>query len=170
MGRASQSGMGWGFICHPSFLTLHEGWHCPLLFGLCLLGVGFWTTKVSPKWGGGAQTVLSGCHGDAVGCHGAVPNRLLLLLGAPRAGGIIPDDVLQSYIPEGPHCLGWVIPAGDSMALFGCEIQEEEFEITLRNLGLPLGYSDMLLEGTGDLIPPLVWVQKVALTSSRLLQ
>lgn len=120
--------------------------------------------------GGGAQTVLSGCHGDAVGCHGAVPNRLLLLLGAPRAGGIIPDDVLQSYIPEGPHCLGWVIPAGDSMALFGCEIQEEEFEITLRNLGLPLAYSDMLLEGTGDLIPPLVWVQKVALTSSRLLQ
>lgn len=112
---------------------------------------------------GGARTVLSRCCG-------AVPNRLLLLLGAPRAGGIIPDDVLQSYIPEGPHCLGWAIPAGDSMALFGCEIQEEEFEITLGNLGLPLCYSDMPLEGTGDLIPPLVWVQKVALTSSRLLQ
>lgn len=167
MGRALRSGMGLGFVCHPSFLILCEGWHCPLLFGLCLLGVGFWAAKVSPNRA--APTVLSGCCGDAVGYHGAVPNRLLLL-GAPRAGGIIPDDIFQSYNPEGPHCLGWAIPAGDLMALFGCEFQEEELEITLGNLVLPLGYSDMPLEGTGDLSPPLVEVQKLALTPSRLLQ
>lgn len=71
MGRASQSGMGWGFICHPSFLTLHEEWHCPLLFGLCLLGVGFWTTKVSPKWGGGSNSSVRvpwGCCRVPWGC------------------------------------------------------------------------------------------------------
>ena len=118
----------------------------------------------------GAPTVLSGCRGAALGCHGAVPNRLFLLLGAPRAGGIILDDVFQSYVPEGPRCLGWAIPAGDLMALFGCELREEELEITLGNLGLPLGYSAMPLEGTGDLTPPLLEVQKVALTPSELLQ
>lgn len=51
MGRASWSGMGLGFICHPSSLTLHEGWRCLLLFGLCLLGVGFWAAKLSPNHG-----------------------------------------------------------------------------------------------------------------------
>lgn len=168
MGRTSRSGMGLGSICHPSFLTLHEGWHCPLVFGPCLLGVGFWAAKVSPNRG--SPTVLSGCRGDAVGYHGAVPNRLLLLLGAPRAGGVIPDDVFQSDIPEGPHCPGWAIPAGDLMALLDCELQEEELEITLGNLGLPLGYPDMPLEATGDLTPPLVDVPKVALTPSGLLQ
>lgn len=53
MGRASWSGMGLGFICHPSSLTLHERWHCPLLFGLCLLGVGFWAANLSPNHGKG---------------------------------------------------------------------------------------------------------------------
>lgn len=105
------------------------------------------------------------CRGD----HGAVPKRLLLLR-APRAGGIIPDDVSQSYSPEGPHCPGWAIPAGDLMALFGCEFQEKEFEITLGDLGLPLGYTDVPLEGTADLSPALLEVQNVCSAPSRLLQ
>jgi len=56
------------------------------------------------------------------------------------------------------------------MAFFGCELQEEELEISLGNLGLPLGYPDMPLEGTDDLTPSLVAVQKVALPSFGLLQ
>lgn len=49
MGRASQSRMHLGFVCHPCFLTFHERRHFLLLFGLCLLGVGFWAAKISPN-------------------------------------------------------------------------------------------------------------------------
>lgn len=72
--------------------------------------------------------------GGAVGCHGAVPNsfappssKALGFLGstgdmvrAPRTVDIISDGAFQSYIPEGPRCPGWAIPAGDLMALFSC--------------------------------------------------
>lgn len=51
------------------------------------------------------------------------------IVGAPRAGDVISEDVFQSYVPDGPHRLGWALPASDLMALFGCELQEEELEI-----------------------------------------
>lgn len=62
------------------------------------------------------------------------------------------------------------MPAGDLVALSGCELQEEGLKITLGNLGLLLGYSDMPLGEPGDLTPSLLGVQKVVLTPFGLLQ
>lgn len=56
------------------------------------------------------------------------------------------------------------------MALFGCGFQEKELEITLGDLGLPLGYTDVPLEGTADLSPALLEVQNVSSAPSGLLQ
>lgn len=55
------------------------------------------------------------------------------------------------------------------MTLFGCGLQDEGLEITLGDLGLPLGYTDVPLEGTTDLSPALLEVQNVPPAPSRLL-
>lgn len=98
-------------------------------------------------------------------CGSAVGTTGLLLLRAPRAAGMIPDDVSQSHAPEGLHC-----PAGDLMTLFGCGLQEKELEITLDDLELPLGYTYLPLEGTADLSSALLEVQNLPPAASRLLQ
>lgn len=56
------------------------------------------------------------------------------------------------------------------MVLFGCGLQEKELEITLGDLGLPLGSTDVPLEGTADLALALLEVQNASPAPSRLLQ
>lgn len=77
---------------------------------------------------------------------------------------------MMSPSPTPLNCPGWAIPAGDLMTIFGCGLQEKGLEITLGDLGLPLGYSDVPLEGTADLPPALLEEQNVSPAPSRLLQ
>lgn len=56
------------------------------------------------------------------------------------------------------------------MTLFWLRVPGERVEITLGDLGLSLGYSDVPLEGTADLYLALLEVQNVPPAPSRLLQ